>query len=137
MVGITNLVDRAVDWFHIGGMQDIVDPEPEEVFIVSNSDTTARSGISIFQRSLDRTMGIRNRCIVEVTADQYIIGIDLFNFPGNCSRLAGTYLEGRPQLLFDGTSQAVERFGIQILDKCGVMAPVLHRQLERLQGIIN
>lgn len=77
MVGITNLVDRAVDWFHVGGMQDIVDPEPEEVFIVSNSDTTARSGISIFQRSLDRTMGIRNRCIVEVTADQYIIGIDL------------------------------------------------------------
>ena len=137
MVGITNLVDRAVDWFHVGGMQDIVDPEPEEVFIVSNSDTTARSGISIFQRSLDRTMGIRNRCIVEVTADQYIIGIDLFNFPGNCSRLAGTYLEGRPQLLFDGTSQAVERFLIQILDKCGVMAPVLLRQLERLQVVID
>ena len=74
--------------------------------------TTARSSISIFQWSLDRTMGIGNRRIVEVTAHQYIIGIDLFDFFGNRSRLTGTYPECRPQLLFDGTSQTIERFGI-------------------------
>ena len=93
MVGIADLVDRAVDRFHVGGMQDVVDPEPEEVFIISDSDTTAGSGISIFQRPLDRTMCIRNRSIVEVAADQYIIGIDLFNFLSDCSRLTGAYPE--------------------------------------------
>ena len=69
-------------------------------------------------------MGIGNRRIVEVTADNTLIGIDLFDFFGNRSRLTGTYPECRSQLLFDGTSQTIERFGIQILDKCGIMAPV-------------
>ena len=41
MIGITHLVDRAVDRFHVGGMQDVVDAEPEEVFIIGDPDATA------------------------------------------------------------------------------------------------
>ena len=41
MIGIADLVDRAVDRFHVGGMQDVVDAEPEEVFIIGDPDATA------------------------------------------------------------------------------------------------
>ena len=41
VVGITDLVDRAVLRLHVGGMQDVVDAEPEEVLVIGDPDTTA------------------------------------------------------------------------------------------------
>ena len=114
MIGIAHLVDRAVDRFHVGGMQDIVDPEPEEVFIISDSDATTRSGKGIFQRSLDRTVSIGYRSIVEVAANQYIIGIDLFNPFGDGSRLTGRIRKAGPNFclmeLFSPSSVSEFRF---------------------------
>ena len=94
MIGIAHLIDGTVDRLHVGGMQDIVNTKPEEVLIIGDPYATAGSGISIFQLALDRTMGIRDRRIIEITANQYIIGIDLFNLFGNSLCLARPYPEG-------------------------------------------
>ena len=50
----------------------------------------------------------------------------------NSDKFSQDYLHNRGL-----TDETIERFGIQILDKCGIMAPVLHRQLERLQVVID
>ena len=46
MVGVAHLVDRAIHRNQIGGMQDVVYPKPEKVFIIGRPHSPTGSGIS-------------------------------------------------------------------------------------------
>ena len=60
-------------------MQDIIDTEPEEILIIGNTHSPARLGKGIRQIPLDRTVRIRNRRIIKVTAYQDIISFSVLN----------------------------------------------------------
>ena len=60
-------------------MQDIIDTEPEEILIIGNTHSPARLGKGIHQIPLDRTVRIRNRRIIKVTAYQDIISFRVLN----------------------------------------------------------
>ena len=95
VIRITNLINRTVHWFHIRRMKDIIDAEPEEVFIIGYTYPASRRSKRIYQRSLYRTVGIRNRRIVKVAANKDIVGVCFSDFFSYCFGLFRTDTESR------------------------------------------
>ena len=104
MVRILLLIDRTIHGFHIGRMQDMIDTEPKIVLIVRGSHAHARICKGITQGSLNGTMCIGNRRIVEIATNQQIAILHLLNGSCNGFSLFRTNLESITQFFLSSKS---------------------------------
>lgn len=58
MVGIIDIVDRAIQRFHIGRVEDMVDAKPETILIIGNTHAAPRLGKGIDQPLLKRMVRV-------------------------------------------------------------------------------